>query len=629
MGRNSYHNTEHSQDDSQGKSMDEKRPRHFLGVELKKWFSVALLRHARRVRGGGASSPSSSPMVPQRAASFDGVATHTTEVRDAVRASEGRRHGDDDPMTTRTTRAVSRRVLPWLFLTSTACYLDRGNVAFAAAQLERDLGFSRRVYGIGSGVFFASYVLLEVPSNIAASRVGPAKWLSRILITWGLAASSMALTRDAGSFYATRLLLGAAEAGAYPAMIVALTRWFGHEEFPSKYASVCQGSTLGCVLGGPLAVALLALDGVMGLKGWQWLFVVEGVPAVVLGLAMYAYLPEGPLDARCTWLSEREKVRLRSRVEEATAARGAGTDEERCRGRGSGRGGRRRNIEGGGGVTRGRGEEAVVGALGRATDVELSGSGRNDPASSLSLHPSFMAGAGVAGRSWRVWYFAVQWFFAYNAYYGILFFGPLLIGDVLHPKDNDGKNDDGSRHTEAVVLWLATVPYIFAGVCVQANAAWCERTRAWRLHASLPLGLAAAALFVMPRVAAAGHRWLAFVLLVVSNGGVWSAYGPLGGQWQGLHAGEAGAAALAVINSAANVGGMFGPIVLGLFENTVEGLSVLAVLLVMSAIMVAAYPPQRREVAGAFSALIDDDDDDDDDDGGETLMTRGVEKSSG
>ena len=134
---------------------------------------------------------------------------------------------------------------PWLFLTSVCCYLDRGNIAYAAVQLQRDLGFSRQTYGIGSGIFFLSYILLEVPSKIYLARVGPAKWLARILITWGLAASAMALTTNAASFYAARLLLGAAEAGAYPGMMVALTRWFGSEEYPSRYASICQGSTVG------------------------------------------------------------------------------------------------------------------------------------------------------------------------------------------------------------------------------------------------------------------------------------------------------------------------------------------------------------------------------------------------
>jgi len=129
------------------------------------------------------------------------------------------------------------------------------------------------------------------------------------------------------------------------------------------------------------------------------------------------------------------------------------------------------------------------------------------------------------------------------------------------------------------VLWLATVPYLFAGVAVQANAAWCERTKRWRLHAGVPLAVAAVALAAMPRVAAAGWRWTGFWFLVVANCGVWSAYGPLGGQWQRLHRGEAGAAALAIINCTANLGGVLGPVLLGCFPTTVDGLTVLAVLL--------------------------------------------------
>lgn len=297
-------------------------------------------------------------------------------------------------------------------------------------------------------------------------------------------------------------------------------------------------------------MGLLALDGVLGLRGWQWLFLAEGLPAVVLGLGMRRGLPEGPGDERCTWLSEEEKRRLRRRLDAAAEERGVISDDD---------------------------DNVVV------------SSSKFSPSTTTSSGP-FFAGARVAGHSWRVWYFAVQWFFAYNAYYGILFFGPLLIGDTLHPGSSE--KAEAKRAGDPGVLWLATVPYVFAGFAVQINAAWCERrgNRPWRSHVAIPLASAAAALFAMPRLVADGHRWLAFVALVAANCGVWSAYGPLGGQWQSLHGGEAGAAALAIINSTANLGGLMGPVVLGHFDNTMEGLSVLAALLLVSAGMVAMYP---------------------------------------
>ena len=205
-----------------------------------------------------------------------------------------------------------RRLIPFLFVLYVVSYLDRINVGFAALQMNRELGLSASVYGLGAGVFFIAYVLFEVPSNLALDRVGVRIWIARIMITWGLVSSAMMLVRGPASFYALRFLLGAAEAGFFPGIILYLTRWFPAEERAHAVAWFMTATALAGVVGAPLSGALLALDGVRGLAGWQWLFLLEGIPAVALGVAVPFYLPERPADAR--WLTPRERAWLTDRV---------------------------------------------------------------------------------------------------------------------------------------------------------------------------------------------------------------------------------------------------------------------------------------------------------------------------
>ena len=217
---------------------------------------------------------------------------------------------------------VRRRLIPFLFLLYIVAYLDRINVSFAALQMNESLGFSSAVYGLGAGVFFISYVLFEVPSNLILNRVGVRIWIARIMITWGLASSAMMFVQGTASFYALRFVLGAAEAGFFPGIILYLTRWFPAAERARAIALFMTATALAGVIGGPLSGLLLSIDGFGGLEGWQWLFLLEGVPAIVLGVCVLAWLPEGPADA--TWLdpAEREWVAARLREDEAVGDAG-------------------------------------------------------------------------------------------------------------------------------------------------------------------------------------------------------------------------------------------------------------------------------------------------------------------
>jgi MFS transporter, ACS family, tartrate transporter len=207
-----------------------------------------------------------------------------------------------------------RRLLPFLFLLYVVSYLDRINVGFAALQMNDALHFSSVTYSLGAGVFFLSYTLFEIPSNVILARVGARLWIARIMITWGLISASMMFVRSAGAFYILRFLLGAAEAGFFPGIIYVLTRWFPKRERARAIAGFMTAVVVAGIVGGPVSAVLLSMDGVAGLAGWQWLFLVEGVPAVVLGVLVLRLLPEQPSDAR--WLTSGEQRALTARLEE-------------------------------------------------------------------------------------------------------------------------------------------------------------------------------------------------------------------------------------------------------------------------------------------------------------------------
>ncbi|HVG84173.1 MAG TPA: MFS transporter [Vicinamibacterales bacterium] len=212
---------------------------------------------------------------------------------------------------------VRRRLVPFLFLLYIVAYLDRINIGFASLQMNEALGFSAAVYGFGAGIFFLSYTAFEIPSNIILARVGARRWIARIMITWGLASAAMMFAHDATSFYILRFVLGAAEAGFFPGIIYYLTRWVPARERARTVASFMTAVVTAGIVGGPLSGALLSMDGLGGLAGWQWMFLLEGIPATVLGFVVLRVLDETPADAR--WLTDPEKSALISRLQQESA----------------------------------------------------------------------------------------------------------------------------------------------------------------------------------------------------------------------------------------------------------------------------------------------------------------------
>ncbi len=207
---------------------------------------------------------------------------------------------------------VTRRLIPFLFLLYVVAWLDRVNVGFAALQMNEDLRFSSAVFGIGSGIFFLGYCLLEIPSNLVLERVGARLWITRIMITWGLISAAMMFVRTPLIFYLLRFLLGAAEAGFFPGVIYYLGLWYPSRRRARAIAAFMTAVPVTTVLGAPLSGALLELNGVWGLKGWQWLFLLEGLPAVLLGVVVFFYLTDRPETAR--WLTPAERDWLASQL---------------------------------------------------------------------------------------------------------------------------------------------------------------------------------------------------------------------------------------------------------------------------------------------------------------------------
>jgi ACS family tartrate transporter-like MFS transporter len=230
---------------------------------------------------------------------------------------------DAEELRRATVRKVAWRLLPPLFLLYITSFLDRTNLGLASLQMNRDLALSATAYALGAGVFFFGYGLFEVPSNLILARVGARKWIARIAITWGLAASAMMFVRGTPSFYALRFVLGLAEDGFFPGIIWYLGRWFPERERARAISWFMIGIPLSAVIGGPVGGALLSLNGRLGLHGWQWLFLVEGLPAIVLGVAALFVLTDAPEDAR--WLSDAERDWLTGELRRERAA-GAGAE---------------------------------------------------------------------------------------------------------------------------------------------------------------------------------------------------------------------------------------------------------------------------------------------------------------
>jgi MFS transporter, ACS family, tartrate transporter len=222
---------------------------------------------------------------------------------------------------TSTIRTISWRLIPFLVLAYFFSYLDRVNLGFAALTMNAELKFSPTIFAWGAGIFFIGYFIFEVPSNLALEKFGASRWIARIMVTWGIISALMSFVSGEWSFYILRFLLGVAEAGFFPGIILYLTYWYPAEYRARFLAAFAIAVPVSTVIGAPVSGLLLGLDGAMGLKGWQWLFIIEGVPSVLLGIVSWFYLTDRP--ERADWLTAEQKAWLAARLNAEIVAKQA------------------------------------------------------------------------------------------------------------------------------------------------------------------------------------------------------------------------------------------------------------------------------------------------------------------
>jgi len=219
----------------------------------------------------------------------------------------------------RTLHRIAWRIVPFIMFLYFIAFIDRVNIGFASLTMNKDIGLSPAVYGFGAGIFFLGYFIFEVPSNLILEKVGARIWIARVMLTWGIISGAMVFVTGPTSFYILRFLLGAAEAGFFPGIILYLSYWFPGRSRASVIALFMAAAPISTALGSPVSAALLQLNGVMGLKGWQWMFILEALPALIMAVVTFFYMTDRP--AKASWLPEDEKAWLIETMDAEVAAR--------------------------------------------------------------------------------------------------------------------------------------------------------------------------------------------------------------------------------------------------------------------------------------------------------------------
>ncbi|RIV80144.1 MFS transporter [Aurantiacibacter xanthus] len=408
----------------------------------------------------------------------------------------------------RTIAKLRWRIIPFVMLLYFIAYLDRVNIGFAALTMNADIGLSSAAFGFGAGIFFVGYFIFEVPSNLILHKVGARRWIARIMVTWGVVSMAMALVQGETSFYILRFLLGVAEAGFFPGIILYLSYWFPARHRASMTALFMAAVPLSVALGSPISGALLELDGLLGLKGWQWMFLLEGAPAIILAWFVLKYLTDRP--DRADWLNDDEREWLLAEMaEEARNTKPAHDWRE--------------------GLT----------AL------------KNPRVLALSL-VYFGTSAGL---------------------YTLSIWSPQMIAQF--------------GTTPLMTGLFNAVPAIFAVIAMILWSMHSDKTGERNWHVVIACLVAAGGLIL---AAYASSLMAVLLALVIVNVGVSSAKPPLWSMPTMFLGGAAAAAGIATINSIGNLGGFFGPYIIGwVLEVTSSykgGLFAVAALLVLSSILV-------------------------------------------
>jgi ACS family tartrate transporter-like MFS transporter len=394
----------------------------------------------------------------------------------------------------KTMAKITLRLIPLLLICYIIAYVDRINVGFAKLHLREVLGVDERiygtVYGLGSGLFFIGYFIFEVPSNLILQRVGARMWIARIMIIWGIVSMAFMFLKGVTMFYVMRFLLGAAEAGFFPGVLLYLTYWYPPAERARTIAMFATGGVLAGILGSPISGALLGLNGVGGLAGWQWLFFLEAVPAVLLGIVVFFVLPDRPSQAR--WLSDREKRWLHAHLARETARAQPDADHRH-----------------------------------RLADVFTSR---------------------------HVWLLCLLYFLLNVGSYGFELWLPSIIKSF-------------SNQSDATVGWINAIPYLAAFLVMPLVGRHSDRTGERRGHVAVAaitsaIGFALSAYFKNP--------YLALAALALAFVGIKCTLGPFWALGTSFLSGTAAAGGIAWINSVGNLGGYFGPQIVGVIKDKTQ-----------------------------------------------------------
>jgi ACS family tartrate transporter-like MFS transporter len=394
------------------------------------------------------------------------------------------------------------RLIPFMGLLYVTSFLDRVNVGFAALTMNRDLGLDATAYGLGAGIFFVGYFLFEVPSNVILERVGARVWIFRIMFSWGVVSMATAFVHERTGFYVLRFLLGSAEAGFFPGMVLYLTYWFPQETRARYIAQFLAAVPLASAIGGPLSSYILTFDGFHGLHGWQWLFVIEGLPSCVLAFAVLWLLPDRP--ERAGFLSDEEKSTIIAYVSQ------------------------------------------------------------NAPP-----HRNLWAGL----RDARIWLLSIADFGIVTGLYGIGLWIPQMVRAMGFSNFETG--------------FVVTIPFLasMVGMVLWGYSSDRFRERTW--HVAVAALLAAGGL----SVAALSHNTTESLLaLSVAAIGIYSALSTFWALPTSFLGGTAAAGGIALINSISNLGGFFGPTIMGWLRDRTggytAGMAVLSASLVVSAVVI-------------------------------------------
>jgi MFS transporter, ACS family, tartrate transporter len=433
------------------------------------------------------------------------------------------RHAMVQTLEQRTMRKVYLRLLPFAILTYFLCYLDRINVGFAALTMNKALGLNASLYGLAAGAFFWGYFLFEVPSNIILEKVGARLWIARIMITWGILSGATALCTGPWSFMTVRFLLGLAEAGFYPGIVLFLTYWFPDRHRARINAGFTLALPLAVAFGAPMSTALLELDGVLGVAGWQWMFIAEAVPTVLIGIAVLFYVTDRPAEAR--WLSDEERAWL-------------------------------------------------TGVLARERH-------QIESQRKISLWRSFSEP--------KVLLLSLNYLGIVTASLGMLIFLPQIIKQL--------------GFTNMQVGWASMIPYLCGAFSMVAWGWVSDRMgeRRWNLFAACvvaSIGLIVAGFTV-------GSYW-SLVGISIAAAGFYGSKGMFWSMPSMFLTGSAAAAGIAWINSLGNLGGFFGPSMVGWVKESTGsfagGLYALAACALLSAVVAALWLhiPKRAAAAERF-----------------------------